>query len=272
MAKAGRKQGGKRSQRGGGGQTPTKGGQKEGFVFSDRLIRYQTKLSKRRIPGGFTPEHFAELNDLLKIILTDVERAIEAEVEKSGKKYEFDVRPKELHVRLNESHKPFPLGLFVGWVESDDVKMAREAWNQVHPGLGRFGDDVLSEIYAEAFRYAAKDNPNADPNPIFRHRDWDNEGLSEIAEKRSGEKATDPKAGNRFQTCLAIVAEGRAVGTLVVGFKRRLPKPLLDVAQKVLKDWARGSNNRRMGLLDFLNGFELGGPLLKNSDWVAQIF
>jgi hypothetical protein len=292
MPKAGRKKGRQRPKKSGqrrkeAGLRQNGGGRVEGaqegeFELKDRLIRYQPKMTKPRIPGGITPESFAVLTGLLHEILHDMQGAIEAEVKANpSDEYDFDFRPKELHVRLNESHKPFPLGIFVGWVESEDVQLAREAWNQAHPGLARFGDDALSEIYAEAFRYADKDDRDMHPNPIFRYREWDKvvlpplggaQELTEIFEKRSGEKATDPKAGNRFQTCLAIVAQGRAVGTLVVGFKKRLPDPLLNVAQQVLRDWARGFNNKRMGLLNFLNGFALGGPLLKKSDWAAQIF
>jgi hypothetical protein len=197
----------------------------------------------------------------------DMDSAIAAELTKSRKRYDFDVKPKELHMRLNESDKPFPVPIFVGWVESDDVRWEREAWNHPDPGLHRFGDDVLSEVYAEAFRYAGKT-----PGEHFRYRDWDNEKLPEICEKRSGEKATDPKAGNRFQTCLAIVTQGRAVGTLVVGFKRKPPAPLLRKTQEVLRKWARESaQNKHNALLNFLSGFDLGGPRLENSDWVKLI-
>lgn len=237
----------------------------------DRLIRYQPGRSRPRIPGGITPTHFARITDLLRLILSDMEREIETELRKPRKthrRYNGDVRPKELHIRLNESDKPFPLPLFVGWVEADDVRRAREAWNHPDPGLHRFADDVYSEIYGEAFRYA--NNPNRAQH--FRYRDWDNEKLPEILEKRAGEKATDPKAGNRFQTCLAIIAQGRAVGTLVVGFRKKPPDSLLRIAQNVLREWAIGSaNDERNALLNFLNGFDLGGPRLKDSDWVAHI-
>ena len=242
-------------------------GQRKGWREQGRLIRYQPGRSKPRIPGGITPEHFTRITDILKGILMDMESVIGAELTKSRKRYNFDVKPKELHIRLNESDKPFPLPIFVGWVESDDVRREREAWNHPDPGLQRFGDDVLSEVYAEAFRYAGKARAEH-----FRYRDWDNEKLPEICEKRSGEKATDPKAGNRFQTCLAIVTQGRAVGTLVVGFKRKPPAPLLQKAQEVLRKWARESaQDERNALLNFLNDFDLGGPPLKNSDWVKLI-
>jgi hypothetical protein len=193
---------------------------------------------------------------------------IGTELRKSRRSYDYDVTPKEIHVRLNESGKPFPLPIFVGWVESEDVRARREEWNHPDPGLQRFGDDIYSEIYGEAFRYAS----DRTPAKHFRYRDWDNEALPEIYEKRSGEKATDPKCGNRFQTCLAIVAQGRAVGTLVVGFQKKLPPPLLGIAQRVLRDWARGAaKNERNALLNFLDDFELGGPPLRNSNWVRLI-
>jgi hypothetical protein len=188
-----------------------------------------------------------------------------AELRKSRRSYDYDVMPKEIHVRLNESGKPFPLPIFVGWVESDDVRARREEWNHPDPGLHRFGDDIYSEIYGEAFRYA---NDSTSRNH-FRYRDWE---AGEIYEKRAGEKATDPKAGNRFQTCLAIVAQGRAVGTLVVGFQKKPPLSLLGLTQSILRDWARGSaRNERNALLIFLNDFDLGGPPLRNSNWVRLI-
>ena len=61
--------------------------------------------------------------------------------------------------------------------------------------------------------------------------------IGEILEKRSGEKATDPKAGNRFQTRLAK----------------------LHRAQEILREWARESNpkstQQRDTLSDFLRTF-----------------
>jgi hypothetical protein len=245
----------------------------------DRLIRYQPgrarprvprglapeRLAGRarpRIPGGITPERFARLTDILRSILRDIEVEIGAELRKSRRSYDYDVTPKEIHVRLNESGKPFPLPIFVGWVESEDVRARREEWNHPDPGLHRFGDDIYSEIYGEAFRYA--NDPTSRNH--FRYRDWE---AGEIYEKRAGEKATDPKCGNRFQTCLAIVAQGRAVGTLVVGFQKKPPLSLLEATQRILRDWARGSGkNERNALLNFLDDFDLGGPPLRNSNWV----
>ena len=229
-----------------------------------KLLRHQERR-RMRIPGGITPERFARITDILRNILSDMDRAIaraiETEEKKSRKRYDFDFKPKELHIRLNESDKPFPLPIFAGWVESADVRGAREKWNHPDPGLHRFGDDVFSEIYGEALNYAQ----HRDTRERFRYRDW---AASELLEKRAGEKATDPKAGNLFQTCLAIVAQGRAVGTLVVGFKKKPPEPLLGIARRVLGECARGTGrNRRKALLNFLNRFELGGPRLKDSNW-----
>ena len=226
-----------------------------------RLMRNQAGR-RMRIPGGITPEDFLKITKILQTILQD----IDSELKKlRGKAFKDDERPKELHIRLNESDKPWPLPIFAGWVESDDARQRRQDWNQPDPGLLRFGDDVFSEVYGEAFRYAS--NPN--PENHFRYRDW---AAGEILEKRSGEKATDPKAGNTFQTCLAMVIDEIVTGTLVVGFRRRPDDQLLQRTQVVLREWAREpKSKKRHGLIDFLDKFQLGGPPLKNSNWARLL-
>jgi hypothetical protein len=226
-----------------------------------RLIRRQP--GRKRIPGSIAVEDFRAITGFLEEILRDIEKELEALGAQN------DEKPKELHIRLNETDKPFPLPIFAGWVESDDVRKTREEWNHPHPGLHRFGDDVYSEIYGEALNYANIDRER------FRYRDWDSQPVPEILDKRAGEKATDPKAGNRFQTCLAMVIDGLAAGTLVVGFRHKLDKGLLDKTHEVLEQWAREdkpkSPPQRNALIDFLKKFELGGPRLKDSNWVALI-
>jgi hypothetical protein len=225
------------------------------FIPKDRLIRNQP--GRNRIPGSITVEDFVGITRFLEEILEEIDKDLEA------LKAQNDEKPKELHIRLNESDKPFAMPIFAGWVESQDVQETRQEWNHPHPGLHRFGDDVYSEIYGEALNYA-----DADPKEHFRYRDW---AISELLEKRAGEKATDPKSGNTFQTCLAMVIEGRATGTLVVGFRRRPNDQLVQRAQQVLGEWAREdyskSSPRRNALIDFLKKFELGGPRLKDSGW-----
>jgi hypothetical protein len=228
---------------------------------TQRLIRNQ--LGRRiRIPGGITPEDFLDITKILRRILQDIDKELGA---LRGGVSKDDERPKELHIRLNESDKPWPLPVFAGWVESEDVRERRQDWNHPDPGLLRFGDDVYSEIYGEAFRYASR---NINDPDIFRYRDWERD---EMLEKRSGEKATDPKAGNRFQTCLAMVIDGLVIGTLVVGFRRRPDDQLVNKTQELLREWAREpKSNERRGLIDFLTKFELGGPRLGDSDWVER--
>jgi hypothetical protein len=214
-----------------------------------------------RIPGSITVEDFREITRILGNIRQDIEDEL---AKLSGGACPDDQKPKELHIRLNESDKPYPLPIFAGWVESEDVRARRLEWNHPDPGLHRFGDDVYSEIYGEALNYAN----NPDNKEHFRYRNWE---ASELLEKRAGEKATDPKAGNLFQTCLAMVIDGRATGTLVVGFRRRLNDQLLDKTHEVLEQWAREdkpkSPSGRSALIDFLKKFELGGPRLQDSNW-----
>jgi hypothetical protein len=104
---------------------------------------------------------------------------------------------------------------------------------------------------------------NSDPTKHFKYRDWE---IGEILEKRSGEKAADPKAGNRFQTRLAIVIDGLATGTLVVGFRRRPNDQVLHRAPEILREWARESNpnstQQRGALIDFLEHLSLMGRVL----------
>ena len=164
-----------------------KRGQQKRAELNGRLIRYQPgrarprvpsgiapeRLAGRarpRIPSGITPERFARITDILRNILRDMDAEIGTELRKSRRSYQaLNVTPKEIHVRLNESGKPFPLPIFVGWVESEDVRARREDWNHPDPGLQRFGDDIYSEIYGEAFRYA---NDSTSRNH-FRYRDWE---------------------------------------------------------------------------------------------------
>jgi hypothetical protein len=235
-----------------------------------RLVRRQDQdPPRKRIPGSITVEHFLQITRFLERILKDIDDALRALQISRKEPYTADDEPKELHIRLNESDKPFPLPIFVGWVESDDVRKTREKWNHPQPGLHRFGDDVYSEIYGEALNYANI----ADER--FRQRDWNNQkwqGEPEILDKRAGEKATDPKAGNKFQTCLAMVIDGLATGTLVVGFRHRPNPELLNKTHEVLEQWAREevpkSAPERNDLIAFLQReFQLGGPHLDKSNW-----
>jgi hypothetical protein len=141
----------------------------------ERINRNKRLSSKRPIPGGITLDDFREIQRYLEIIFQDIEHA-------TGP----NGRPKELHMRLNESEKTFPLPIFVGWYEAAGVAEKRMQFNHPHPALWRFGDDILSEVYAEAINFADEEGDKA-----FQYRDWS----IEMGEKRAGERATDPKAG-----------------------------------------------------------------------------
>ncbi len=203
-----------------------------------RINRNRRLSDKRPIPGGITLDDFGTIQKYLADILQDIE-------ENTGR----TGVSQELHMRLNESEKPWPLPIFVGWHEAAPEKIEdnrRMQFNHPHPALWRFGDDVLSEVYAEAINFADEEGDSA-----FQYRDWE----KEMPEKRAGERATDPKAGNLFQTCLAVVIDNekprvvapgngeaatfrRAVGTLVLGFRQKPGGDMLSKAHQIMREWA----------------------------------
>jgi hypothetical protein len=232
-----------------------------------RIYRTQRVLSEKRpIPGGISPGDFIEIQKYLKNIFEDIEN-------NAARRKDIENKPQELHMRLNESEKPWPLPIFVGWHEAAGVAEQRIQFNHPHPALWRFGDDVLSEVYAEAINFA-----DAEGEQAFQYRDWS----TEMGEKRAGERATDPKAGNLYQTCLAIVIDNerprmgdtdgttcqRAVGTLVLGFRQKPDGDVLNTAHQIMREWAiekvAKTEARRGELIEWLKKeFDLGGPLLR---------
>jgi hypothetical protein len=231
----------------------------------ERINRIRRLSSKRPIPGGIRLDDFRTIQKYLEDIFQDIEN----ETGGTG-------LSQELHMRLNESEKPWPLPIFVGWYEAPGAENKRMQFNHPHPALWRFGDDILSEVYAEAINYADEEGDNA-----FQYRDWN----IEMGEKRAGERATDPKAGNLYQTCLAIVIDNemprvvqpvkgepttfrRAVGTLVLGFRQKPDGDVLNRAHQTMREWAiekvDKKDARRRGLIEWLKKeFDLGGPLLR---------
>lgn len=231
----------------------------------ERINRSQRLSSKRPIPGGIRLDDFRTIQTYLADIVQDIEN----DTGQTG-------LSQELHMRLNESEKPWPLPIFVGWHEAAGVEDRRMQFNHPHPALWRFGDDVLSEVYAEALNFADEPGDRA-----FQYRDWN----IELGEKRAGERATDPKAGHLYQTCLAIVIDNetprivppgpgesttfrRAVGTLVLGFRRQPDGDVLNRAHHVMREWAiervAKTHPRRGDLIQWLKKeFDLGGPLLR---------
>jgi hypothetical protein len=241
--------------------------------WRDVRINRDKRLSdsgKRPIPGGIRLDDFRTIQGYLAEIFSDIASAT------GQTELPPEFRPQELHMRLNESEKPWPLPIFVGWYEAEGVEDRRMQFNHPHPALWRFGDDVLSEVYAEAINFADEEGDKA-----FQYRDWS----TEMAEKRAGERATDPKAGNLYQTCLAIVIDNetprviprtddesptfrRAVGTLVLGFRQRPDGDVLNNAHQVMREWAIENVAKtaagRGGLIAWLKKeFDLGGPLLR---------
>jgi hypothetical protein len=233
----------------------------------DRINRNRNRSLPKKlpIPGGINLDDFRTIQTYLEEMFAD----IEDEIGQTG-------LAQELHIRLNESEKPWPLPIFVGWYEAKGAEYRRTEFNHPHPALWRFGDDVLSEVYAEALNFADEEGDQA-----FQYRDWTNE----MGEKRAGERATDPKAGNLYQTCLAIVIDNeeprvvpsgpgepstfsRAVGTLVLGFKKKPDDDLLDKAHQTMREWALEkvpkTDAKRGELIEWLKTkFDLGGPLLR---------
>lgn len=228
---------------------------------ADRINRNRrVRQDKRPIPGGITLADFSTIQEYLAEMFEDIKQG-------TGQ----PKLPRELHLRLNESEKPWPLPIFVGWHEADAKE--RVEYNHPHPALWRFGDYVLSEVYAEAINFADEEGDRA-----FQFRNW----TREMSEKRAGERATDPKAGNLFQTCLAIVIAGeeprvvtagkdtfrRAVGTLVLGFKERPDGDILNKAHQIMREWAldgvAAKDSKGARFIAWLKeNFDLGGPLLR---------
>jgi hypothetical protein len=232
---------------------------------AERISRNRRLSGKRPIPGGITLNDFRTIQKYLAEMFQDIEK----ETGRTG-------LPQELHLRLNESEKPWPLPIFVGWHEAAGAEERRIKFNQPHPALWRFGDDILSEVYAEAIHFA-----DAEGEKAFQYRDWS----VEMGEKRAGERATDPKAGNLYQTCLALVIDGetprvvqrvageattfrRAVGTLVLGFREKPNGNLLNRSHQIMREWGLEkvdkADPRRRKLIKWLKKeFDLGGPLLR---------
>lgn len=194
-----------------------------------------SKPTRPKIPGGITPDDFKEIRDHLEKILKEA-------------------RAQEVHLRLNETEeKKCAAPVFVGWVESDDLRKQREAKNHPDPGLYRFGDAVFSSIYVETFNKA---KARVTVKQTLTIKNWNQPQV--LREKRSEEKALAPKAGVMHQRCMGIIAEQdkvkRLVGTLNVGFANE-PKATLTV-DGVMEKWA----GPKSGLVQYLQKFEFGGP------------
>ena len=187
-----------------------------------------------RIPGGIELEHFKDIRNIQREILTDLE------IRRTG--------ARRVATRLNNSDRENPSPHFVGIVEDRDMKSRREQRNEPDPGLFRFGDDNSSVVYTGTF---------SDPLGGIKTRDWDRD----FDEKTSGAKALAVESGVKYQMSIAIRVpereKPRSVGILTVGFYKKPEDPEMEKVRSRLNFYAQDPESPLIKYL--INTFHLGG-------------
>jgi len=191
-------------------------------------------MARVKIPGGVTPEHFLEINNLLVQFLKDV------------KEVARNARPMWASCRLNESRDDIS-PVFVGWVEDDSLRERRLKRNEPHPGLFRFGDDHYSEVFEDCVKQPG----------VVKKRDW----KQDLDHPVKGQWMVNAKKisvgmGVMYRRSIGIKVEKCAAGTINVGFAGD-PTKVDGAVGRVLKKWA-GPNSELVSYLR--DQFELRGP------------
>ncbi|MBI2090467.1 MAG: hypothetical protein HYT78_17285 [Deltaproteobacteria bacterium] len=153
---------------------------------------------KKKIPGEVTLAEFKAIEDRLADIL-------------------HGEGAQEVHLRLNESGWKELAPVFVGWVESTDLRDERVRKNKPAPGLFRFGDTVFSSIYEAAYKAASRMAPVGPAQPQYEARAVEKDWVTALAEKYEEEKSLVAKAGVRYQLAVGLIVGGYFVGTLNIG-------------------------------------------------------
>ncbi|HWP60519.1 MAG TPA: hypothetical protein VNL14_21665 [Candidatus Acidoferrales bacterium] len=196
-------------------------------------------MPKAKIPGGITPEHFLRIRSILTSFLEEMTAAAPRS------------KPSWASCRLNESgdNQDDISPVFVGWVEHPDLAAERVRKNEPDPGLFRFGDDHYSELFEDCIK-----NPGT-----VRKRNWHRDLKDPVRGKwMATAKKQSIEAGIMFRRSIGLIADGRAVGTLNVGFARD-PAPEDRKIAATLKRWAREDHEP---LLTLREHFILTGPKL----------
>ena len=228
----------------------------------ERIYRNRRLSKKRPIPGGITLDDFRKIQKYLADIFQDIDQ----NTGRTGS-------PRELHMRLNESEKPWPLPIFVGWHEALN-KNGRMQFNHPHPALWRFGDDVLSEStrkplilpMRKATRHFSTEigvetwqkKELAKEPPTQRRETYSRRALRLVIENETPRVPVNGETG--VFRC--------AVGTLVLGFEKPPAGDLLNKAHEIMRAWAlekvAKTDPKRGALIAWLKQeFDLGGPLLR---------
>jgi hypothetical protein len=191
-------------------------------------------MARSKIPGGVTPQHFLDINNLLIQFLRDVRTAAKG------------VAPMWASCRLNESRDDIS-PVFIGWVEDASLEARRIARNQPHPGLFRFGDDHYSEIFEDCVKQPG----------VVKKRDWH----QDLAHPVKGQWMDNAKKlsvglGVMYRRSIGLKVHKTSVGTINIGFNRNPAKAEAAIA-RVMKNWSHADS----ALVKYLSdNFELGGP------------
>jgi hypothetical protein len=189
------------------------------------------------IPGGIEPKHLAEVREIMRAVLADLNK----------------LNAKQVNLRLNKSEETDYQPYFIDWVGVEElIRLRSEA--ELDPGLFRFGDNVSSAVYNEAVAAAPK---------ALVGRDWGKDG---IGEKHAESKALAQKAKLKYQRFIGILVKdgknNRCVGTLTAGFETK-PNDgdvgKIDEAMKKIASWPSFPESKLASWIR--DNLVLGGPV-----------
>jgi len=219
----------KKSERQGGGAVVS-------AIVSSKLLRLGSvqaaEGSKRNIPDGISLANFWDLKKQLE-------------------KIRDDVNALDVIMRLNKTGKRHPAPVFVGWVENKAAAVSKSLNKDValDPGLIRFGEQDVSDVYNEIFKKTLSNGGG-----IFVERNWPRD--------KQGSKRLVPRAKLKYQRYTAIVVNSQCVGTLSVVLGKK-PESVKDRENldKSLINWAQDSKSRLVTYIR--DNFDYSGQAIK---------